>query len=267
MPGPDPYVLLDAARHPAAQRPAVHVPRRHRRSRALLLLAVVLSAATTAAWWDARPPERLSRPAPAPTGSGGYSFMLEQADGSGRPVTFDPCRPIHYVVRPDGQPPSGPAMLADALREVSRATGLVFVADGTTDEAPSDDRHLRRRWSLRRTPAPVLVAWSTAAEWPALAGSTAGEAGPVQESVAGAPARLVGGQVVLDADDLGHAAGDAAGAAVVRLILLHELAHLVGLGHVDDPTQLMHETSSTALAGFGPGDLRGLHVLGSGPCT
>ena len=75
------------------------------------------------------------------------------------------------------------------------------------------------------------------------------------------------GQVVLDAADLAHAPGDGDAAGTVRLVAMHELGHLVGLGHVDDPTELMHAETGGTLTGFGPGDLRGLHELGSGDCA
>ena len=119
---------------------------------------------------------------------------------------------------------------------------------------------------LRSTPTPVLIAWATEDEWPALAGSVVGEAGAVSQVLARSGPRFVTGQVVLDAADLAHEPGDAVGAEQVRLVALHELGHLVGLGHVDDPTQLMHAETSLGLTGFGAGDLRGLHELGSGEC-
>lgn len=241
-------------------------PRRRRgRSATTALLLVVASVASTL-WWTSRPGEPLGQPAPAPAGTGGYAFLDERPDGSGRPVTFDPCKPIHYAVRPDGQPPSGPAMVAAALAEVSRVTGLVFVDDGPTDEAPAAERHLTSRWALRSTASPVLIAWASETEWPSLAGAVVGEAGPVSQSFARAVPRYVTGQVVLDAEDLAHAPGDAAAAEQVRLVLLHELGHLVGLGHVDDPSQLMYAEAGPGLTGFGPGDLRGLHAVGSGEC-
>jgi hypothetical protein len=48
-------------------------------------------------------------------------------------------------------------------------------------------------------------------------------------------------------------------------VILHELAHITGLGHVRDPAQLMYpETSdhTTRPARFDTGDLAGLRFLG-----
>lgn len=48
--------------------------------------------------------------------------------------------------------------------------------------------------------------------------------------------------------------------------MLHEIAHVVGLSHVDEPTELMAATNSGQID-FGPGDREGLARLGSLPCA
>lgn len=196
----------------------------------------------------------LGAPAPAPAGEGGYAFLYEHA---GRPVAFDPCRPVHYVVRPDGAPAGGEQLLAQAVGQLSVATGLVLVQDGTTGEAPSDERapHQPERYGDRW--APVLIAWSDEAQDPRLAGTVGGYAGPVGLDPDGRGMRLVTGQVVLDT-----AVTDPASQLT---LLLHELGHLVGLDHVPDAGDLMHE-SSAAVPAYTPGALRGLHQLGQGRC-
>ena len=96
----------------------------------------------------------------------------------------------------------------------------------------------------------MLVGWATAGEYPLLAGDVVGLGG----STADRHGRLVSGQVAVDV------AGPAPGP-----VLLHELGHLVGLGHVADRGQLMAAVA-TGRTGYGAGDLAGLAAAGAGPC-
>jgi predicted Zn-dependent protease len=59
---------------------------------------------------------------------------------------------------------------------------------------------------------------------------------------------------------------DRAGAPEYVPVLRHELGHLVGLGHVDDATQLMSPTIGEPQT-FQSGDLAGLAKLGQGTCA
>ncbi|HET8616303.1 MAG TPA: matrixin family metalloprotease [Actinomycetales bacterium] len=183
----------------------------------------------------------------------------------GSPVTYDPCRPVHYVVSTSSLPTGGPGLVHEAMDMLSGATGLVFVDDGLTDERLSEHRkavdvpRYGNRWS------PVLIGWSDAAGYPALAGDVAGVGGSTMVTPRGpASARLVSGQVALDADVFDALARSGA-VEQQRAIVLHELAHVVGLGHVNATTELMYPSTSTQ-ARFGPGDLEGLAVLGQGVC-
>jgi predicted Zn-dependent protease len=71
--------------------------------------------------------------------------------------------------------------------------------------------------------------------------------------------------VALDAPQLKRVLSRRHGRELVRAIIVHELGHLVGLDHVNDPGELMHADNVGRLA-LGPGDREGLAALGSGRC-
>jgi hypothetical protein len=49
---------------------------------------------------------------------------------------------------------------------------------------------------------------------------------------------------------------------MLQAVFLHELGHMMGLGHVNDPAQLMYPVATTRTA-YGTGDLEGLYHLGT----
>lgn len=203
-------------------------------------------------------------PAVPVTTSGTHEFLHTTDDGG--PVGYDPCRPVRYVVRPDGAPPEGGRILAEALEVVSAATGLVFEDAGTTDEEPVKDRDLIQPGRYGDGWAPVLVAWSDEGELPELAGQVAGVGGSA--AVPGSDGRgtwLAAGRLVLDAPDLTSLLGRPDGESQARAVVVHELGHVLGLDHVDDVSELMHPQTS-ARAELGPGDRQGLALLGSVAC-
>jgi hypothetical protein len=208
----------------------------------------------------------LGRPSPAPGGPGAFTFTATQEDGV-TPVAYDPCRPLRYVVRPDNAPPGADALLQEALGTLSRATGLQPFLVGTTDETPVLDRRPYQPQRYGQAWAPVLVAWVTPEEVPELEGDVLGLAGSVSARAGDLPAVYVTGTVYLDGPQLAELAARPDGRELVRSTLEHELGHLVGLGHVDDPTQLMYPRATGDVRTFQPGDLAGLERLGTGPCV
>jgi len=206
----------------------------------------------------------LGRP-PAPGGSTAY--LLQESPDQDQPfVAYDPCRPLHYVVRPDNALPGSDLLVQEAVAEVSAATGLQFVFDGSTAEAPAELRETYQPHRYGKRWAPILIAWSTPEESPRLAGNVAGVGGSSYAHTPGKPFVYVAGQVTLDAPGLSETLSWPDGPSYVRAVIMHELAHVVGLDHVDDPGQLMSETNRGQF-GFGEGDRAGLALLGSGECV
>ncbi|MFF5793439.1 matrixin family metalloprotease [Paeniglutamicibacter sp. NPDC012692] len=181
-------------------------------------------------------------------------------------VAYDPCRPIHYVIRPDGAPANAERLVHEAVQAVSAASGLQFIYDGTTSEGPSGQRTQYQPERYGKRWVPVLVTWSSPAEIPALAGDVAGLGGSSYVSARGTPLVFVAGQVNLDGPDVAAMMLHSQGPEHVRAVIMHEFGHVLGLDHVEDPNQLMFEGPSYRTS-FAPGDLAGLAVLGTGACV
>jgi hypothetical protein len=205
-------------------------------------------------------------PLPPPPEGGTHAFIAHQADGV-TPVAYDPCRPVHYVIRPDSGPPGGEELVREAVARISEVTGIQFVYRGRTDEAPSDDRPLFQPDRYGRRWAPVLIAWEDEEQNPALAGDVVGEAGSVPASLGDGPRVYLSGTVSLDAPRFAALLRGRDGRRAARSIVLHELGHLMGLAHVDDEQQLMFPEARREVSDFAAGDLTGLAALGTGACV
>jgi hypothetical protein len=194
----------------------------------------------------------------------GHGFRFSRHQDDGTPVTWSPCRPIHYVIRPDNGPPVGEQMIHQAFANLGSATGLEFVHDGVTAEGPVEDRRIYQPEVYGDRWAPVLVAWATRNEVPDFGVDIIGEAAAFGVATPSGDRTYVSGVVYLDAGKMAEVSSTR-GVAPARAVIQHELGHLVGLAHVDDDAQLMTPRAGVT-TDFQHGDRAGLAALGSGPC-
>jgi hypothetical protein len=240
--------------------PAPPPPPAKRGQRALVIcLAVLLNLALVAALGFS--PAKTQPPA----GRNAYSFAAVTSEGT--PFRWDPCSPIRYQVDLAGMPESVLGDIHEAVRLTADASGLRFefhgLVEGTSPleligsvdfVASAADGPLG--WS------PVLITFGPQDFFDRM-GAPPGAVGlgmPVTSRYD--PDQFISGLIVINADT--PLAPGFEHVASLGPVVEHELGHVVGLGHVLHPGQLMFP--APIVRRWNDGDLTGLRRLGSGPC-
>jgi hypothetical protein len=205
---------------------------------------------------------------PGGTSEDGAPYAFWALDHLGGPLRWDACSPIRFIVNLNGAPEHAERDVRRALDVLARASGLDLALEGLTDETPDAQRPLVGpdgsgwRWM------PVLIAWALpGSHGLELSAPDRGIALPVAVRDEGRET-YVTGQVVLNAARPDLVPGFEDRRTSIGATLLHEIAHVLGLDHVDDPAQLMSVDPGSGPVAFGSGDLAGLRRIGaSAGCT
>lgn len=181
---------------------------------------------------------------------------------NGTLARWNPCAAIRWAVNLSDAPSNALADAQQAISYVSAATGVPFTYVGTTNAIPSPTG------PGGQLPSGVdaVIAWLTPSQF----GATAGEAGFGGNwwISSGGPERIFEGYSIINGDlaktllKPGFGPGYSEGH-----LLLHELGHMMGLGHTQDESQVMYPQQGPLSPGiYGAGDLTGLKALGTGGC-
>jgi hypothetical protein len=200
-------------------------------------------------------------------GSGSYKFL--RVGPGGVPVRWNPCSPIRYRVNLSAAPAGALDDVRQAIARVAAATGDRFVYEGTTTQTA--DQQIGRAFQTGNTTSrwlPLLITWVPHAHFDYLADTNRAAAFGMPQAGDGADAQTYeSGVVAIDAG--GHLPLGFAGRYSDGVVLMHELGHVMGLAHVADGNEVMwsptvHDAGppNLALSDWGPGDLRGLRILG-----
>lgn len=167
-------------------------------------------------------------------------------------VRWDPCTVHRYRINPQGAWKGHRKDVRTAFEQISEATGLRFRFAGTT-------RYVG--WSPRPGHYPAdasfTVSWAKPTVLRLLAGGVVGVGGASWSGI-----EFSQGRVTLDST--WHLGGPRSWVKRQRqLLLLHELGHALGLGHVDDRRQVMNPSLQDLPGAYSAGDLAGLETLGA----
>jgi hypothetical protein len=205
-----------------------------------------------------------------------YTFLRVNPDGC-TPARFNPCEPVHYIQNGAVAPAFVVENTREAFRRLGQATGMTFIDDGLTDEDSRRVPYVPDRYPGRW--APILVSWQHFSD----------EQTNGQSQILGNTVPFVVDGVTVSAQlrfnvdayndeatktPIGDGFGPPAGSGTGPIgranitwgrILLHELAHVAGLGHTSDLTSLMYPDAAQQTirpTGFSKSDLSGLRYLG-----
>ena len=193
-----------------------------------------------------------------------------------------PCEPVRYALNRRLATDAHVADLIESLAKLSAATGLEFQRVADTDEDPRQVPRPRRQADGTFAWPPVVIGWSHLGTGDSLRGRNDQRADPAVVVGGGGRPEIVNdvivtGNLVLNLDAVTDTDsrtpvphGFGTGVNWGRIIL-HELAHVIGLGHVESRTSIMNEAltqQTLSSSEWGVGDLIGLRQLGrEGGCV
>ena len=197
------------------------------------------------------------RPPYKPVGRSGQHVF-----GAKPRVRWDSCDTIRWTFNAKSSPKKALRQLRGGFRRIHLATGLEFDYKGRTSQKPNP-------YGNRVHGADVIVGWRTAKDYrmfrkhPGTVGIGGNQYYSGFREADGSPvSKAVQGGVVLNASMRGNLSRGFGRGTTWGEVIIHELGHVIGLGHPNASKQIMYYSVIGRNADWGAGDLAGFRRLG-----
>lgn len=183
------------------------------------------------------------------TGRGNPGAWASLGGTRARPLRWNPCAPITYYLNLRNAPATSLADVREAARRISLVSGLPLRYGGTTSRAPGE---------TPSGPGTILIAWVRPTDRFGLPTGVAGVGSFVSDG-----RRIFAGQVRINQGYTATAPAGFGAGLPQGAVLMHELAHVVGLGHVTEAWSVMQPVGGALPASvWSAGDITGLRAVG-----
>lgn len=184
----------------------------------------------------------------------------------GSKARWNPCTTIGYRFNPNNAPAGALNDVKVAVKRISLATGINFAYRGTTSYIPGTSSSFKERYP---SDTKIVIAWAYPGTTPLLPTSVKGTGLIAVGGWKSYNAKLYKtyypikqGLIALRAD-LSYPSGYGPSSnGTWGSVVMHEMGHVMGLGHVNDSEQQMYPYLTSRIPHWGLGDLTGLRIKG-----
>lgn len=202
--------------------------------------------------------------APSGSSSGGFS-LLRINDGG--PAVWDCSRPIGVALNASALSPSERESLRQdvekAFAEIAEVSSFRFVLRGSTDLVP--DSSWGSKWFSLAPETPVVIAVVSDGESDLAFSDASASGGGFTTPDVTDRLRITAGFVLLHLDEFGNYR-PGSGFMSHQALLLHELLHVLNVGHSEHSSSVMTPSLADSYGTLGPSDVAALKELSDTGC-